>query len=83
MLNSPRRFCKNQRRRFTQILQNNMKATRQGAKSKFGSILGMKKNISLLANTQKIKKFHTNLKILNFFANFKIFPLTNTWCNAL
>lgn len=41
MLNSPRRFCKNQRRRFTQTLQGNMKATRQGAKSKFGLILGI------------------------------------------
>lgn len=38
-----RRFCKNysQERRFTQILSGNMKATRQGAKSKFGSILGI------------------------------------------
>ena len=54
MLNSPRRFCKNQRRRFTQILQNNMKATRQGAKSKFGSILGMKK---ISAFWQTLKNF--------------------------
>ncbi len=38
-----RRFCENylQKRRFTQTLQSNMKATRQGAKSKFGSILGI------------------------------------------
>ena len=38
-----RRFCENylQRRRFTQILQSNMKATRQGAKGKFGLILGI------------------------------------------
>lgn len=43
MLNSPRRFCKNssQRRRSKQTLQGNMKATKQGAKSKFGSILGI------------------------------------------
>lgn len=41
MLNSPRRFCKNQRRRFTQILSGNMKATKQGAKSKFDSIFGI------------------------------------------
>lgn len=66
MLNSPRRFCKNssQRRRSTQILQSNMKATRQGAKNKFGLILGMKKNISLLANTQK---FHNFIKNAKFF----------------
>lgn len=38
-----RRFCKNssQKRRFTQILQSNMKATKQGAKGKFGLILGI------------------------------------------
>ena len=40
---TPRRFCKNysQRRRFTQILSGNMKATKQGAKNTFGSILGI------------------------------------------
>lgn len=56
MLNSLRRFCKNssQRRRSTQILQSNMKATRQGAKNKFGLILGMKK---ISAFWQTLKNF--------------------------